>query len=146
MPDHDDDQPRGLNSAQREVEGALRSLAPANASVDPVAAAFDAGRHSTRGQVRMWRSAAAVLLLIGAGSWLVPTGRRGAEVTPPVSPGSSSFVIHTRPQRTVPTQPLADESLLMLEQVVRDKGMDGLPAPPRLPADRPVIRAGDSMF
>ena len=56
MPDHDHDEPRGLNPAQREVEGALRSLAPASARVDPVAAAFDAGRRSTRGRVRVWRA------------------------------------------------------------------------------------------
>jgi hypothetical protein len=139
MPEHDD-QPRGLKPGQRELERALRSLAPRAPRVDPVAAAFDAGRRSSRRHVQLWRSAAAALLLIAGGSWLIPIGRRGADVTRPVSPGST-LVIHMRPLQPAPAQPLPDESLIMLQQAMREKGLDGLPAP-RLPAVRPVA-AGD---
>jgi hypothetical protein len=127
------------------VESALRSLAPAAANVDPVAAAFDAGRRSAGRQVRWWRSAAAVLLLLGAGSWMIPFAHRETDVTRPESPGGSTLVMHKQPKTPAPVQPLPDESLLMLEQVVREKGVDGLPAPLRLPAVRPVA-AGDKLF
>jgi hypothetical protein len=143
MPD-DDDEPRGLNPAQREVEGALRSLAPASARVDPVAAAFDAGRRSTARQVQLWQSATVVLLLVGAGSWFIPAGRRGAGLPTPEVPGSVAVIpAHLPAAQAAPVQPLPDESLLMLQQLVRDKGVDGLPAP-RLPAVRPV--RADELF
>jgi hypothetical protein len=141
MPDNHDE-PRGLNPAQREVEGALRSLAPAPARVDPVAAAFNAGRRSAGRQVHLWRSAAAFLLLLSAGSWLVPLSRKGSSGVTPPEPAGSLAVIPTRSQvPPTPAQPLPEESLIMLQQAVRDKGLDGLPAP-RLPAVREV-GAGD---
>jgi hypothetical protein len=91
--------------------------------------------------VHLWRAAAGFLLLLTAGSWLVPAGRRGGGVTPS-DPAGSLAVIPTRSQ-AVPSlvQPFPDESLIMLQQAVRDKGLDALPAP-RLPAVREV-GAGD---
>ena len=66
----------GLDPPERELELALRSLAPAVARIDPVSAAFEAGRRSSRRQVRLWQSAVAALLLVSAGSWLIPAARK----------------------------------------------------------------------
>src|SRR5438477_10615615 len=68
-------EPEGLTPAQRELESALKSLAPAMARVDPVAAAFIAGRRSSQFQVHVWRAAAAIILLIGAVAVLMPPMR-----------------------------------------------------------------------
>ena len=131
MPDdHDADEPRGLNPAQREVEGALRSLAPAAARVDPVAAAFDAGRRSDppAGATVAVGGRGAVAARGGelAGPERPPGCRRDASAVPRrVDPGHPDAAANARS----PVQPLPDESLLMLEQVVHDKGVGGLPAP-----------------
>lgn len=110
-----------LNSVQRELEAALASVVPAAAHVDPIAAAFDAGHKSGRRQVRFWRAAAAMVLAIGLGIRLIPLGRD------PVAP------THDQPGTNVAfrasdTANLPEQSLLMLEKAVKEKGVDGLPA------------------
>jgi hypothetical protein len=57
-------EPDGLNSEQLELERALRSLSPARAQIDPIAAAFEAGRKVRQRQVRAWASAFVALLVI----------------------------------------------------------------------------------
>lgn len=79
-----------------------------------------------------------VLLLLAAGSWLLPVSRRGAGVATPEVPGSIAVIpTHLPTGRAAAVQPLPDESLIMLQQRVRDKGVDGLPTP-RLPDVRSV--------
>ena len=64
-----------LNPADREVAEALRSLTPAAVRIDPVAAAFAAGRQSARNQLVRWRGLAACAVSGGrrrvalAGGW-----------------------------------------------------------------------------
>ena len=70
-----------LSSAERELEAALHSLAPASADVDLVPAAFEAGRRSARRQLRWWQSAAIALLVVSTAAWLLP---RGPDVRPVV--------------------------------------------------------------
>ena len=125
-----------LSGAQRELELALRSVPPSSSRLDPIAAAFNAGRRSVRGSVHRWRSAAALALLIGAASWLAPA-RHSATTAPPESSG---FMLAVQPPPSVP-RPLSDQSVLALQEVVRKKGMDDLPAP-HLPAVK-IVRAED---
>jgi hypothetical protein len=111
----------GLNPAERELEEALQSLAPAAARIDPIAAAYEAGRRSMRRQLQLWRAAAAAVVFAGVGSWLVPFAHREITNEPLVAQQSPSFA-----------QPLAAQSVLMLSAAVREHGIAGLPAT-RLP-------------
>lgn len=127
----------GLNPDQRELESALRSLVPAARRIDPIAAAFAAGRGSGRRQLHLWQAGAVLMLLIGAGSWLAPA-RHGAVVQS-----------HDLPEPTValrppppPAEPLAAESLQALQETVREKGLDGLPAA-NIPTVH-ILHAGDN--
>jgi hypothetical protein len=123
----------GLSDPDHELEGMLRSLMPAAARIDPLAAAFDAGRNSQRRRVWAWRSAAALMLVVGVAGWLLPL-RRHVSSPPP----NFSAVI---PISTRPVTPLPDHSLLMIQQAVRDGGVDALPEA-QLPAIR-LINARD---
>jgi hypothetical protein len=69
MSEHDE-----LSPVDQEVVEALRSLKPAAVRIDPVAAAYAAGRKAAKNQVLSWRAIAAVLLVAGTASWLVPAG------------------------------------------------------------------------
>ena len=119
---HDDIE---MNPADRELEAALRSLSPTRTTeVDPIAAAYAAGRRAARTQVRLWQSAAAAVLMIAVGSWLVPTGGGGdrsrvAVTTPP----ETVAVVTSAPVAAPPSR----HSVLMLQQTVRERGVDGLP-------------------
>lgn len=112
-----------LTPAQRRLESALRSVAPSAARVDSIAAAFSAGRQAARRRTRFWQSAAALLLLAAAGSWLAPT-RRAI-----VLPNDRSGPAVVEAQQLLPARRLSNQSLLVLQAVVREKGVDGLPAP-----------------
>jgi hypothetical protein len=113
-------EPNGLSPAQRELEAALRSLAPAPAHVDPLAAAFAAGQRSTRRQVRFWQGAATVIAVLGASLWLG-------------GPPRDSVIREHDPSRPMiaappPPRPLSDQSVASLQQAVRTHGLDGLPS------------------
>jgi hypothetical protein len=69
MSEHDE-----LNPADQEVVDALRSLKPAAVRIEPVAAAFAAGRQSAQSQLVRWRALAATLLVAGTAAWLWPAG------------------------------------------------------------------------
>ena len=124
-------EPTDLTPADRELEAALKSLAPSRTTdIDPVAAAFAAGSRSARRQVRFWRSAAAAVLVIGIGSWLIPFDR--APHPPPT--------LATVPPPPVviaaaPPAPPGSHSLVALQHVVHEKGVDGLPT-----TEAPTVR------
>jgi hypothetical protein len=67
-----------LTPAERELEAALRSLRPAPARINPVAAALAAGRRTAPRRVHYWQvaAAAAVVIVAVGGAWLA-LGRRG---------------------------------------------------------------------
>jgi hypothetical protein len=119
-----------VNPEHLELETALMTIAPCAARLDPVAAAFEAGRRSQRRQANLWRSAAAALLLAGLALWMFPN-----RVVPPAQQDRTGSTIASR-QSTAPAEPLADQSLLMLQAVVREGGLDRLPT-----ADPPPVRA-----
>jgi hypothetical protein len=116
-------EPDGLNDGQRELESALKSLHPAAARIDPIVAAFTAGRKSSRHQLHLWRSATVLILLVCAASWLMPL-KRNAAVQP--RDFSESNIALRSPQPS--PEPLAPQSLQALQQTVRDQGLDALPA------------------
>ena len=62
-----------LNTADRELEVALKSLTPKASRLDPVAAAYSAGQRSAQRQTHRWKLATAAIVVLGAGSWLTPT-------------------------------------------------------------------------
>jgi hypothetical protein len=125
--------PHGLSPGARELELAMKSLSPAAARIDGIAAAFAAGRRSGERPMRVWRAAAVLMLLVGAGSWLMPARHNAAVPSQEFSPA-----IAIEPS---PAAPLAAESLQVLQQTVREKGLDGLPAE-NIPAVH-VINAED---
>jgi hypothetical protein len=108
-----------LNPADRELELALKSLTPIGGRVDAIAAAFAAGGRSSQRWVRTWQSAAAAMLLVAAGSWVMraPT---------PSHDRSTPTIIVIQP--AAPARPLPDQSLLVLQRDVTEHGVDGLPA------------------
>jgi hypothetical protein len=124
------DEQNDLTPADRELEAALKSLAPSRATrLDPVAAAFAAGSRSAQRQVRFWQSAAAAVVMIGVGSWLVPFGHRANVAPPPplvaTSPPPAIAVATTAPPS--PPASLASQSLVTLQHAVYENGVDGLP-------------------
>jgi hypothetical protein len=123
------------DQSQQELELALGSLSPVVGRVDPVSAAFLAGRRSVRRQVVGWQSAAAILLIAGGLSWVLPVK------SPVVHRAESVQAVALITPEAAPAQPLSDQSLLMLQNAVRDKGLDGLPTS-NVP-ELQVVRAGD---
>ena len=119
----------------QELELALRSLSPVVGRFDPISAAFSAGRRSARRQVVWWQSAAAILLVAAGVSWLVPAKH------PVIHRAESVQSVALNAPEAVTVPPLSDQSLFMLQNAVRDKGLDGLPAS-NLPEVQ-VVRAGD---
>jgi hypothetical protein len=116
-------EPNGLNHEQRELESALRCLSPAAAKIDPITAAFTAGRRSSRRQLHLWRSATVLILLVGAASRLMPPERNAA-----VQPRDfSENKIAIRSEQPPPEAP-APQSVRVLQETMREKGPDGLPS------------------
>jgi hypothetical protein len=109
----------GLTPADRELEMALRSVAPAGAQIDSVAAAFTAGQRSVRGQLRLWQSAAAALVIVAAGSWMVPATHNSSRARP------DEYVAMTGQSTEIDA--VSEQSVLKLRETVRVKGLDSLP-------------------
>ena len=108
--------------ANHELEAALARLAPAHTRIDPVQAAFEAGRRAQRRSLRHWQLATAAMLVLGAGSWLMLL--RPSPST--LDRGSTIQVVRSEPRS------LPEQSLILLDRTVRDQGAEGLPAT-RLP-------------
>jgi hypothetical protein len=116
----------GLSPADRELESALQTLAPAAARLDAVTAAFEAGRRSSRRQVRLWQSAAAAMLLVSAGMWCTPVDRGGM-----IPHKNSAIAVVAAVPADVPRE-FAPQSIAMLQAAMREHGVDGMP-PVNLP-------------
>jgi hypothetical protein len=103
---------------------------PAAAAVDPIAAAFTAGRRSSQRTLRVWQSAIAVMFLLAGGSWAM----RFTSVPPRPSPA----IVIQLPATSAPrAQAAGEQTLIMLQRAVEDRGIDGLPASP-LPSVHPI--------
>jgi hypothetical protein len=104
-----------LNPADRELEEALRSLAPANARIDPIAAAFVAGAKSTQHKARAWQSVAAIMAVALIGSWMIPL---------PVRTRPGIIQVTSMPIAEKPVNP---QSVLAIERTIGTGGIDALP-------------------
>jgi hypothetical protein len=128
-------------AANRELEVALGSLAPAPGRVDPVAAAFAAGRNAGRRDLLAWRAAACIALVGAALSWLAPAGRNQTadrrDAPGPTQP--PLIVVAERPLPRVGDvdHPLPVQSVLAMRRTVSEGGLQGVPAP-RPPMPRRV--------
>jgi hypothetical protein len=147
MREHDEnDDNIGLNPAERELEAALAGLSPTQADrLDPLAAAFTAGRGSAQRQARIWRSMAMAMLVIGAGGWLSAAAARlgPRTATPPERP---TVLVNSHgpaiPQQ-LPRSAAPAQSWLMLRGAVLDGSLERLPASPT-PATQ-TMRAADML-
>ena len=117
-----------LNPAEQELEAALKSLAPKAARLDPVAAAYSAGQRSARRETRRWRVATAAMALLVVASWLFPAGQSWLAERHLRGP----VVVAVSPEM----RPVSEQSMVMLQRVVWEKGVDGLspvqPAPTKV--------------
>jgi hypothetical protein len=137
-----DENSLGLNPADRELETALAGLSPARADrVDPIAAAFAAGRSGERRQARRWRSAAVVMLVIAAGGWLTAAARIGARRMATQPEGTMVLVRSHDLREEQRPQPAPAQSWLMLRGAVLGGSLERLPASPT-PATQ-TMRAAD---
>jgi hypothetical protein len=147
MREHDRNDDIGLTPAERELEAALAGLAPARADrVDPLAAAFTAGRTASRREARAWRSAAAVMLVIGAGGWLTAAAMRSG-AHPPTRPDGSMLLVKSEhpaapQQHAKRPEPAPAQSWLMLRGAALDSGLERLPPSPPAPATQ-MMRPAD---
>jgi hypothetical protein len=114
-----------LNGADQEFEAALSSLAPMEVQIDPVAAAYSAGRRSARRQVRTWQSAAAMMLVVSAAMWVAPVARDGMVLGP--SQATTPFAGRSERATQLVAVPFASQSFVALQAAMREHGVDGLP-------------------
>ena len=128
----------GLNMERRNLELALRSVAPGAVRVDPVSAAFAAGQASGRRQAKFWRAAVAILLATGIAIRLLSPGRTAIETSHDV-PAPVVIIEQESPHASLP-----DESVLMLQRAINDRGAEGLPAPRLCPVQ--TLHAGDVLL
>jgi len=132
--DKDDDD---LTAADRELESALKSLAPTRASnVSPIDAAYAAGSRAGRGRFRLWQSAAAAMLLVAIGGWVPLFSNRASTPSPTViattpPPPPPIIIASTSPAAVPPV----GHNLLTIQDAVRERGADGLPT-----TELPTIR------
>jgi hypothetical protein len=130
------DEKNDLSPANREFEMALRSLSPAVGRIDPISAAFAAGRRSANHRLHVWQSAVAAMLVVNVGLWLIPIRRYAAPIVAQVQTISVS-------QPTLPPSSLSEQSIAVMEQRVLEHGVDALPVS-HMPTQRP-LRLGDSL-
>jgi hypothetical protein len=124
----------GLNAERRELELALRSVVPRSVRVDPVSAAFAAGKASGGRKVRFWRATTALVLAAGISIRFLPASRSVVETA---HDGSTSVVMPQQPPETS----ASDASVLILQRAIENHGAEGLPAPRLCPVQ--PLHAGD---
>jgi hypothetical protein len=121
------DRPSG---ADGELEAALQSLRPVAVAVDPLAAAFAAGRRSAQGGVRLWRAlaCAAALAALAAGWPLASHQSMPVAPTQVVLTQAPHVEHHRDPWPGFAINPAAPESnVLRLQQAIFNNGPDALP-------------------
>ncbi|MGA2585120.1 MAG: hypothetical protein ABSG31_17745 [Tepidisphaeraceae bacterium] len=112
----------GLTAAERELESVLKSLVPIAGGIDPVNAAYQAGRRSAGRGVRIWQGTAFVAMAACAFVWLPISKSHEIVPTKLVAFGNGKALV-------VPT---FDQNSAGEEQAILDRGLDALP-PLRLP-------------
>ena len=130
-------------SPRDDLERVFRSVAPASAKIDPIAAAWDAGRRVARREVRIWKAAAAFTLLAGMGTGWISHVNYPPDAVPKLS-GTWVELPAQPPRRSdASISPVSNQSLLMLQRVIQEKGVEGLPQPAMSPARS--IKGDDSI-
>lgn len=124
---------RDLTAGEKEFESALASLHPGAATVDVVELAYEAGRRSARGQLRLWRSCAAMLALALAGVGIVAMPKSTAPTDQLLAqgdvPGAAPVVMAAGP------------SYWQVRDEILENGLAALPAPAPGNADAVIYRA-----
>lgn len=105
-------------NADRELERALRTIAPAAARIDSISAAFNAGSRSNRRKLRAWQGISAATMLLAIAGWSLPIQQHGTS-----NHQQSSFVRVSQPSPASPSP----QSLWRLQQTVEEHGIDALP-------------------
>jgi hypothetical protein len=121
-----------LDPADQVLAAALKSVAPAAVSIDPVAAAFIAGRSNARKQNRLWQGTALLAVALCCAGWLKPPAQSDRPTTHDT--GSNTAVVSATEQSIGPISPL---SALSLQRAVLEHGMAGLP-PVEVSSNQPV--------
>jgi hypothetical protein len=135
--------PREINPGLRDTEAALRALRPATGGVDPLAAAFAAGRKSGRRQLAAWRAAAGVAIMVGVSGWLIsPRTGRLTESGAPNERAPAMATVNAGSIATIPPS-LPAQSVLLLRRAVAEDGLNGIPASPPPPAPRRAVQRAD---
>jgi ferric-dicitrate binding protein FerR (iron transport regulator) len=115
-----------LSGAERELESVLNSLVPAAVRSDPVHSAYQSLRRADRRRVRIWQGVSLMATAACVLVWL-PPGQLGSKSNA-VVPGESV----TAGNAVARVVPAIDQDTAKAEQMVMDRGSDGLP-PLRLP-------------
>jgi hypothetical protein len=121
-----------LNPAERELERALQSLAPAPLSLNRDDVIFQAGERSTRQQLRIWRGAAGGLAACALAAAMIPVVRPPQTVNVVNKP--TEILLAPMVARQI-QNPYADPySVVALGRAVLDGGIDGLPSTSNSPS------------
>jgi hypothetical protein len=124
--EREDELERAVTGADRELEAALSSLAPSrNTSLDPIATAFEAGRRQSRAVLRVWQGASVVSGALAAAVMIVSgvPMREAHPVNHAAGAAPVAVVASNPPSFERPS----DQSVLRLQQVVLERGVEALP-------------------
>ena len=124
-----------LVGAERELESALRSLAPTPSSIDPIAAAFEAGRRSQAHVTRIWRGTGIAASLAATVLLFISVPHRSADEHPQPEVRVVSFT------SAIPSE----QSVLHLRNVVLEHGWGALPPTPGSGGSGRTITARDML-
>ena len=114
---------------QTDIEARLKALSPVAGRIDPIAAAFAAGKKSAA--VR-WRAITAMLVVAAVMPWCLPKTKS--------IPTAPTAEVAIAPVHIDPPPP---ENVWQLREAVLEKGLDGLPQAPV--ANVRTMRAMDAL-
>ena len=104
----------------------LSRLTPTALAADPVAAAYAAGRAAGRRGINRWRVVVVATVFVAVG------GRRRPAPPDRAEPRHLSQIAVSSPVDPPPFQVLLRPSdVVLIEQAILDRGLDGLPPAPR---------------
>jgi hypothetical protein len=114
-----------LTGGERELEAALRQLAPARAGagtgLDPVACAFEAGRQVAARRATAWQATSVVVFAVALAVVILnPLSIRSPSNVAPL-------VARLEPARPPSQQALSTLSVIRLRDVALERGLDAMP-------------------
>jgi hypothetical protein len=99
-----------LDNELESLESMLRTLLPVPGALDPISAAYRAGRRSTRTTLLAWQTSLGIMALATAASWF---SRPGVPIAQPVR---DEPVAVRQPAEPAPMSPADPQSIAVLEQ------------------------------